>query len=244
MQPGDTLSMVAKKYHVDIQDLAEVNNIEKAGEVKPGRVIYIPGAKPPSFAKIIEKESSKKSYGKKTAGASKGSGNVSEIQVDHSRFEWPIVGDLSSGFGMRHGRRHDGIDIRAKKGTPIAAAADGEVVYSKRMRGYGNLVLIKHSDDLFTVYAHNSVNLVRQGKKVKEGDIIAKVGSTGRATGPHLHFEVREGTKARNPLFFLPKNQYARKWEEGKGSGHKDTERGDDDAETGNAGDEAKNNHS
>ena len=73
------------------------------------------------------------------------------------------------------------------------------------MRGYGNLVLLKHGDDFFTVYAHNSVNLVKKGKRVKRGETIAKVGRTGRATGPHLHFEVREGTKARNPLFFLPK---------------------------------------
>lgn len=203
---------VARKYKTDLQALAEVNNIEDVHAVKEGTNIYIPGATPKGFERLIEsKRSPIEKRKKKIRGPEK---HPSQVYVEHDRFQWPICGDLSSLFGMRHGRRHDGIDIRSPQGTPITAAADGEVVYAKRMRGYGNLVLLKHEGDLFTVYAHNSVNLTKQGTKVKQGEVIAKVGRTGRATGPHLHFEVREGTAARNPLFFLPKNKYSEKFVE------------------------------
>lgn len=125
--------------------------------------------------------------------------------VSSPHFIWPLdSGTYMSGFGIRHGRRHDGIDIAAKGGTPIKAAADGEVVFSKRMRGYGRLILIKHDNNFFTAYAHNRQNLVNKGKKVKQGQAIAKVGRSGRATGNHVHFEVRKGQQAVDPLYFLP----------------------------------------
>lgn len=217
---NDTIEGIAKKYKVEVQDLAEINNIESTGQLKVGRSLYIPGVTPNSFAAIIghEKrlaEKAPKHEKKKKRGEVAANISPTVIEVDHDRFHWPIQGGISSGFGIRHGRRHDGLDIRAKVGTPVKVAADGEVVFSKRMRGYGNLVLVKHEGDFFTVYAHNSANLVKQGRKVKSGDVIAKVGRTGRASGPHLHFEVREGAKARNPLFFLPKTAFALKEKEG-----------------------------
>lgn len=211
----DTLESIAKKYKVEVQDLAEINNIESTDQLKVGRSIYIPGVTPNHFAAIIgrEKGLAKKTYKqekkKKRGEVAASIVPTPVIEVDHDRFHWPIQGDISSGFGVRRGRRHDGVDIRARIGTPIKVAADGEVVFSKRMRGYGNLILVKHEDDFFTVYAHNSSNLVKQGRKVRQGEVIAKVGRTGRASGPHLHFEVREGAKARNPLFFLPKTELA-----------------------------------
>lgn len=119
-------------------------------------------------------------------------------------FTWPIDGIFMSGFGIRRGRRHDGIDIATKKGTPIKASADGEVVFSGRMRGYGNLVLVRHAGNYFTAYAHNQVNLAKKGSAVKQGEIVAKVGRTGRATGNHVHFEIRKGQLAVNPLNYLP----------------------------------------
>jgi len=219
-QKGDTLESVAKKFKVEVQDVAEINNIESSEQIKVGRSIYIPGVAPREFVSIIEKNrqpvplrvsrKKEKSRGHQKKEDSPVAASP-DIEVDHGRFVWPLRGDISSGFGMRRGRRHDGIDIRAKIGTPVRAAADGEVVFCKRMRGYGNLVLLKHKDDFFTVYAHNSSNLAKKGRRVKRGDIIAKVGRTGRATGPHLHFEVREGTKPRNPFFFLPKTELAQK---------------------------------
>lgn len=120
-------------------------------------------------------------------------------------FRWPLdAGIVMSGFGIRRGRRHDGVDISAKGGTPIKAAADGKVVFSGRMRGYGNLIVMKHEDDYFTAYAHNRRNLAKKGRKVKQGEVIAQVGRTGRATGNHVHFEVRKGQKAMDPMNFLP----------------------------------------
>ncbi len=103
---------------------------------------------------------------------------------------------------------HDGIDIGAKPGSPVVAAADGTVVYAdNRLAGYGNLIIVRHRDNLFTAYAHNRRNLVHQGDKVRSGQKIALVGRTGRATGPHLHFEVRRGTTPVDPLLYLPRRK-------------------------------------
>lgn len=100
---------------------------------------------------------------------------------------------------------HDGIDISVREGTPVRAATGGTVVYSdNRLSGYGNLVIIRHGKNLFTAYAHNQRNLVRKGDVVKRGDTIARAGQTGRITGPHLHFEVRHGSTAVDPLSYLP----------------------------------------
>jgi len=119
---------------------------------------------------------------------------------------WPVHGVVTSKFGPRGSRMHDGIDIGAKIGTSVTAAAAGEVVYSDhRLTGYGNLIIIRHSSDLFTAYAHNQRNIVHRGDRVHSGQVIAKVGKTGRATGPHLHFEVRRGTTPVDPLLYLPK---------------------------------------
>jgi len=101
---------------------------------------------------------------------------------------------------------HDGIDIGAKLGSPVIAAADGTVVYSDhRLAGYGNLIIIRHRKNLFTAYAHNQKNLVHRGDKVRAGQKIARIGKTGHSTGPHLHFEVRRGTTPVDPLLYLPK---------------------------------------
>jgi len=99
---------------------------------------------------------------------------------------------------------HDGIDIAAPEGTPIHAVERGEVIFSDQLRGYGNIVILRHGGGLVSVYAHNQANLVREGDKVERGDVIAKVGSTGRVSGPHLHFEIRKNNMAQDPLRFLP----------------------------------------
>jgi len=101
---------------------------------------------------------------------------------------------------------HDGIDIGAARGTPVVAAASGKVVYADhRLSGYGKLVIIRHSGNVFTAYAHNQRNLVRKGDRVRAGSVIARVGSSGRATGAHLHFEVRRGSTPVDPLAYLPR---------------------------------------
>ena len=242
VRKGDTIETIAKRYRTTVQDLAEVNNIENPEDLKVGSSVYIPGVTPSRFAALLKKEGvSVKTVARKEKGKpetpespesedSEETADASSIKTERGKFLWPIEGEVSSLFGMRRGRRHDGLDIRAKTGTPVYAAASGEVVYAKRMRGYGNLVLLKHEDDFFTVYAHNSVNLVKAGMKIKKGQMISRVGRTGRATGPHLHFEVREGPKARNPLFFLPKTMYAEKAKEKKGADYGGPE-GENDGE-------------
>jgi murein DD-endopeptidase MepM/ murein hydrolase activator NlpD len=118
---------------------------------------------------------------------------------------WPLERrEIGSPFGARGGRPHEGIDLPAPNGTPVLAAADGLVVYAgDAIRGYGNLIVLQHAADLMTVYAHNSVLLVAPGDQVKAGQRVALVGQSGHATGPHLHFEVRQGQIPRDPLPFL-----------------------------------------
>jgi murein DD-endopeptidase MepM/ murein hydrolase activator NlpD len=122
---------------------------------------------------------------------------------------WPAKGVLTSGYGMRWGRMHKGIDIAAPVGTPIVAAAPGVVVTAGwNSGGYGNLVELQHPDGSTTLYAHNSRILVRRGQEVAQGQQISEMGSTGYSTGPHLHFEVHpSGRGAVNPMAFLPKKR-------------------------------------
>jgi murein DD-endopeptidase MepM/ murein hydrolase activator NlpD len=118
-------------------------------------------------------------------------------------FIWPVEGPVVSGFGMRWGRMHEGIDIAAPAGTPVGAAASGTVIYAGWLGGYGNLVVLDHGSGLATAYAHASAILVQVGRGVSQGETISLVGSTGHATGPHLHFEVRVNGLAVDPLGYL-----------------------------------------
>jgi murein DD-endopeptidase MepM/ murein hydrolase activator NlpD len=119
---------------------------------------------------------------------------------------WPAKGVLTSGYGMRWGRMHKGIDIAAPVGTPIFAAGPGTVLRSTWSGGYGNLVEIQHPDGTITRYGHNSRLIVQAGQQVEQGQLIALMGSTGRSTGPHCHFEVRPGGRdAVNPIAYLPR---------------------------------------
>lgn len=122
---------------------------------------------------------------------------------------WPVSGEVTSGFGWRispwGGDRefHPGIDIANNMGTPIVATADGEVVQSGWSEGYGNIVEIKHDNGISTIYGHNSQIAVNVGQSVRKGQIIAYLGSTGRSTGPHAHYEVRVNGTAVDPISFL-----------------------------------------
>ena len=121
----------------------------------------------------------------------------------------PVEGQHTSGYGMRmhpidhEERLHSGMDIAAPTGTPIQAAAAGQVVFSGTQAGYGNVVVIQHAEGYATLYAHNTTNLVSVGTTVSQGQPIATVGSTGRSTGSHLHFEVRKDGKRLDPVLFF-----------------------------------------
>lgn len=118
---------------------------------------------------------------------------------------WPLDSlQVTSPFGIRQGSDHDGVDLRAKKGTPIYAVADGKVIYAAhKISGYGKMIVIKHPSGHSSVYAHASKLNVVNGNSVKRGQKIAESGATGRAEGPHLHFEVREGSKPIDPMRLL-----------------------------------------
>lgn len=123
-------------------------------------------------------------------------------------FSWPLLFNtrVSSHYGIRKGKIHKGIDIPAPKNTSIIASNDGVVSFSGKKTGYGNVIILKHDNNIFTIYAHNSSNLVSNGNLIKKGQNIATIGSTGRSTGNHLHFEIRIGTNAVDPIMFI-KNQ-------------------------------------
>lgn len=120
-----------------------------------------------------------------------------------SGFIWPLNGTFVSGYGMRSGRMHEGIDIAAPTGTPVWAAAAGTVIHSGWLGGYGLLVVVDHGNGVATAYAHNSSLLVAVGQNVSQGETIALVGSTGNSSGPHVHFEVRVNGVAVDPLLYL-----------------------------------------
>jgi len=117
---------------------------------------------------------------------------------------WPVSGVVTSEYGMRWGRLHAGIDIGAPTGRPIMSALSGVVIYAGQMSGYGNVVVVDHGGGFTTVYAHQSRIGTRNGASVDRGQVIGYVGSTGRSTGPHLHFETRVNGSARNPRNYLP----------------------------------------
>ncbi len=137
--------------------------------------------------------------GSSVAGTVAPSGAVSSVGL-----QWPTSGPVTSEYGQRWGRLHAGIDIAPPAGTPIYAAAGGTVILSGWQDGYGNVVIIDHGGGISTLYGHQSERVAQQGQQVSRGQLIGYVGSTGRVTGPHLHFEVRAGGTAQNPRNYLP----------------------------------------
>lgn len=127
----------------------------------------------------------------------------SQVVPSSSGLIWPVSGPVTSGYGWRWGRMHEGIDIAVPTGTPVSAAASGRVIYAGWMGGYGNLVVIDHGAGLATAYGHNSSIAAGSGSSVSQGQTIAYAGSTGHSTGPHVHFEVRVNGSAVDPLGYL-----------------------------------------
>jgi murein DD-endopeptidase MepM/ murein hydrolase activator NlpD len=136
-------------------------------------------------------------------GAQDESGSTGSGEPSAAGFMWPCDGVVVSGFGMRWGRMHEGIDIGCAYGTPNRAAAAGTVIYAGWLGGYGNLVVVDHGNGLSTAYAHASSILVSVGQSVSQGQTVSLVGSTGNSSGPHLHFEVRVNGVAVDPMPYL-----------------------------------------
>ncbi|HBN22627.1 MAG TPA: hypothetical protein DD412_05255, partial [Holosporales bacterium] len=126
-------------------------------------------------------------------------------QAPISKFQWPVRGKILAKYGKKSaGLRNDGVNIQAKRGSPVKAAESGEVVYvGSALKGYGNLILLKHRDGWMTAYAHAQKTFVSKGDKIKKGQKIALVGSTGSVKTPQLHFELRKKTRTLDPLSYL-----------------------------------------
>jgi murein DD-endopeptidase MepM/ murein hydrolase activator NlpD len=127
----------------------------------------------------------------------------SPVQPSSSGFIWPVSGPVTSGFGWRWGRMHEGIDIAVPSGTPVHASASGRVIYAGWLGGYGNLVVIDHGGGIATAYGHNTSIVAGYGSGVSQGQVVAYSGSTGHSTGPHVHFEVRVNGSPVDPMGYL-----------------------------------------
>ncbi len=187
-----TFYRICKTYGVDLKEVASLNRISDPSKIQTGQRIFIPGAKRVLKVEIyIDDVVSEQ-------------GEKSKVAYKRLDFIWPVEGKINQRFEEAENRRHQGIDISSEVGEPIKASNAGTVIYSNNtIKGYGNLIILRHSEELVTVYAHNQVNLVEEGAWVEKGQIIGKVGQTGRTSGPHLHFEVRKKNKAIDPLLFL-----------------------------------------
>ena len=219
VEKGDTVYNISKRYDVDMRSISKLNNIAAPYALRIGQRLVIPGSVVSSSttpttarkAATVSKTSSWKasSTKKKTTSAAKKKTTrttTTTVKKRTSKFAWPVQGKVVSNFGpIAKGRNNDGINIKAPLGTPVKAADAGTVAYAgNELRGFGNLILIKHSGGWMTAYAHNDRILVRKGQKVKKGEKISTVGSTGGVSTPQLHFEIRAGKKAVNPKAYLP----------------------------------------
>ena len=225
--PGDTMIAIAKRYNVPLKDLATANRIEPHAQVKMGDRLVIPGrlasSKPPALAakpapaptqpqpKVAAAPATQVASiePQHTARAVSPTANVEDAAKTSASgspsFRWPVRGRIIAGFGPKpNGQQNDGINLSVPEGTPIKAAEDGVVAYAgNELKGYGNLVLVRHPNGFVTAYAHASELLVKRGDTIKRGQIIAKAGQTGTVSSPQVHFEIRKGSSPVDPTQYL-----------------------------------------
>jgi murein DD-endopeptidase MepM/ murein hydrolase activator NlpD len=224
--PGETLHSIARLYGKSVLVLAKANNIPPDRMLRVGERVIIPdvraasratppapraeaspasptqstvaSAESPHSARVVE---TMEQAGQSVAGTSK----QAEATGALPSFRWPARGRVIAGFGPKpNGLQNDGINLAVPEGTPVKAAEDGVVAYAgNELKGYGNLVLVRHSNGFVTAYAHASEILVKRGDQVKRGQVIAKSGQTGSVTSPQLHFEIRKGATPVDPAQYL-----------------------------------------
>jgi murein DD-endopeptidase MepM/ murein hydrolase activator NlpD len=218
VKPGENLYRISAYYRVSVSRIMDANGLTDPTALEPGDELVIPGARRPAASETLLPPPGGSSEGSPLVRPSSkftGLGDlqpnalsryaaVREARKAGLRFAWPLDGAITSGFGRRGLRRHQGIDVRGAPGLPIVAAEAGRVLHAGWLGDYGNAVVIAHAGGFATIYAHAVVLGVAKNEAVAKGQVIALVGSTGNATGPHLHFEIRRRDKARNPLLYLP----------------------------------------
>lgn len=203
VRPGENVWRIARYYAVPPRDVLRSNSIRNARRVQVGAQLWIPGGKVQGGGGGVPLLSAPR--GQPTVTRPRKTLRSCEARNEASlRFEWPVRGKVSSRFGRRGRRDHDGLDITAPTGTPVHAAEAGRVIHSGRLGAYGRLVIVKHAGSWATVYAHNRVNRAKEGSFVERGQVIAEVGSSGNASGSHLHFEIRRSNQALDPMLCLP----------------------------------------
>jgi murein DD-endopeptidase MepM/ murein hydrolase activator NlpD len=224
--PGETLHSIARLYGKPVLVLAKANNIPPDTMVKVGDRITIPGAgsataavspaAPPALAAprgeavVGSLATADSPHSARLASPVPSEGQESAVKTAEPAgslpsFRWPVRGRVIAGFGPKpNGLQNDGINLAVPEGTPVKAAEDGVVAYAgNELKGYGNLVLVRHSNGFVTAYAHASEILVKRGDAVKRGQVIVKSGQTGSVTSPQLHFEIRKGATPVDPAQYL-----------------------------------------
>jgi murein DD-endopeptidase MepM/ murein hydrolase activator NlpD len=218
---GEGLMAIARRSGVSLADLARANNLQPYSQLKVGDRLTIPGgrevaarqAPAPKVAQPRSVAAGKvASIPPQTAHIAKSEVRETE-SVSHKAepagaipsFRWPVKGRIIAGFGPRsNGTQNDGINLAVPEGTPVKAADDGVVAYAgNELKGYGNLVLIRHAGGYVSAYANASNLVVKRGETVKRGQVIAHAGQTGNVTSPQLHFEIRKGSTPVDPTKFL-----------------------------------------
>mgnify|MGYP004654148295 FL=1 len=221
VQKGDTIYSISRRYNVDMSVLTRTNNLYAPYSIYLGQILKLPGSvvEPTEHWISLKKQPTQtavrntaKSAPKQTKTGRK-STRKTAVRLPpppdraKAKFAWPVNGTVMNKFGSAGGGRHnDGINIKVAEGTFVRAAENGVVAYAgNELKGFGNLLLVKHADGWITAYAHNKEFLVKRGDTVKRGQPMAKAGKTGNAKEPQLHFEIRRGTKAVDPMSYLEK---------------------------------------
>jgi murein DD-endopeptidase MepM/ murein hydrolase activator NlpD len=228
---GDTLMGIARRNHISAGELARANGLEPSAKLKIGMKLTVPvkaseaitpvaqptlaqaapTSVPPAtkMAAVATDPQQKARWAQATnveeAQATDAPVKAAEATGALPTFRWPVRGKVITSYGAKtNGKANDGINLAVPEGTPVKAAEDGVVAYSgNELKGYGNLVLIRHSNGYVTAYAHASELLVKRGDTIKRGQVIAKSGQSGEVASPQLHFEIRKGSNPVDPLQFL-----------------------------------------
>lgn len=224
---GETVYGIARKFGVSLNELVKLNGIGKPFVVRVGETLLLPDSDEPGeearVAKapaagasatpaIAPKLGEQRTPPARSAAVRPAVAMPRPAGLSRKGFLWPVDGRLLSRFGAKgKGLYNDGINIAVKRGAPVRAAQNGVVVYrGNELRGFGNLVLLKHANGYMTAYGHNSTVLVKRGQKVRRGQVIARAGSSGNVDRPQLHFEIRKRRRAVDPLRYLGQRQAAK----------------------------------